>query len=123
MQQEMEYIYEVYREKNFTRAAENLYITQPALSMAIQKAEERIGIPIFDRSTRPISLTDAGEAYIDYIESTRHLDAEFDRQIRDELKALWVRFTVDDHGMWSRADEDNKKPGGAAAQRRLRSDS
>lgn len=83
MQQEMEYIYEVYRERNFTRAAENLFITQPALSMAIQKAEERIGIPIFDRSTRPISLTDAGEAYIEYIESARHLDAEFDRHIRD----------------------------------------
>ena len=83
MQQEMEYIYEVYKEKNFTRAAEKLFITQPALSMAIQKVEERLGMPIFDRSTRPISLTDAGYAYLDYIESARHLDAEFEQQIRD----------------------------------------
>lgn len=35
MQQEMEYIFEVYKEKNFTRAAEKLFITQPALSMAV----------------------------------------------------------------------------------------
>ena len=87
MQQEMEYIYEVYREKNFTRAAEKLFITQPALSMAIQKAEERIGMPIFDRSTRPLSLTDAGKAYMEYIESARLLDAEFAQQIQD-IKAL-----------------------------------
>ena len=83
MQQEMEYIYEVYKEKNFTRAAEKLFITQPALSMAIQKVEERLGMPIFDRSTRPISLTDAGYAYLEYVESARHLDAEFEQQIQD----------------------------------------
>lgn len=83
MQQEMEYIYEVYKEKNFTRAAEKLFITQPALSMAIQKVEERLGMPIFDRSTRPISLTDAGRAYLEYIESARHLDVEFEQQIQD----------------------------------------
>ena len=62
MQQEMEYIFEVYKEKNFTRAAEKLFITQPALSMAVQKVEERLGMPVFDRSTKPLSLTEAGEA-------------------------------------------------------------
>ena len=34
----------------------------------------------------------------------------------DELKALWVRFTVDDHGMWSSADEDNKNPGAGESE-------
>ena len=44
------YIYEVYREKSFSKAAQNLYISQPSLSARIKKAEETIGFPIFDRS-------------------------------------------------------------------------
>lgn len=83
MQQEMEYVYEVYKEKNFTRAAEKLFITQPALSMAIQKVEERLGMPLFDRSTRPLSLTEAGEAYIEHIRRVRHMETELEQQIQD----------------------------------------
>ncbi|HAE44984.1 MAG TPA: hypothetical protein DCG37_05235 [Lachnospiraceae bacterium] len=83
MQQEMEYIYEVYKEKNFTRAAEKLYITQPALSMAIQKVEDRLGMPIFDRSSRPITLTEAGEAYLEHIREVRQLETEFEQHIQD----------------------------------------
>ena len=83
MQQELEYIYMVYKEKNFTRAAEKLFITQPALSMAIQKAEERLGMPIFDRSTRPLSLTEAGEACLEHIRGVRQLELELRQQIQD----------------------------------------
>lgn len=83
MHQEMEYIFEVYKEKNFTRAAEKLYITQPALSMAIQKVEERLGVPVFDRSTRPLSLTDAGEAYIRHILHVKQLETELNQKIQD----------------------------------------
>ena len=54
MNTEMEYVYTVYQERNFTKAAERLYITQPALSIAIQKIEQKIGMPLFDRSTRPL---------------------------------------------------------------------
>lgn len=83
MQLEMEYVYQVYLEKNFTKAAEKLYITQPALSMAIRKAEESLGMPIFDRGTRPLSLTEAGEAFIAHIESIRQMETELDQQIQD----------------------------------------
>ena len=43
MQQELEYIYAVYKAGSFSKAAENLYITQPALSMAVKKIEASIG--------------------------------------------------------------------------------
>ena len=83
MQQEMEYIFEVYKEKNFTRAAEKLFITQPALSMAVQKVEERLGMPVFDRSTKPLSLTEAGEAYLQHILNVRQLEIQLEQQIQD----------------------------------------
>ena len=63
MQQDMQYVYELYKEGNFSKAAAKLFISQPALSMAIQKTEASIGMPLFDRSTRPMRLTPAGEIY------------------------------------------------------------
>ena len=63
-----EYVYEVYEEKSFSKAAQKLYISQPALSTAIKKVEKKLGRPIFDRSTNPISLTPSGEIYIEAIE-------------------------------------------------------
>lgn len=83
MQTEMEYIYRVYKEKSITKAAEALYMTQPALSMAIRKVEDSLGMPIFDRSSRPMELTPAGEVYLDYIRNTWHLEQEMGQHIQD----------------------------------------
>ena len=55
------YVYEVYKEKSFTKAAQNLYISQPSLSARIKKIEEYIGEPLFDRSTTPLQLTEVGK--------------------------------------------------------------
>lgn len=79
----MNYVYMVYKERSFSRAAEKLYITQPALSMAIKKVEDELGMPIFDRMARPISLTPAGEAYIEYIRQTIYLEQDLNHQIED----------------------------------------
>jgi LysR family hydrogen peroxide-inducible transcriptional activator len=49
---------------NFTFAAEKCFVTQPTLSMQIQKLEEELGVKIFNRSTKPIILTDIGEKII-----------------------------------------------------------
>lgn len=59
------YIYEVYKEKSFSKAAQNLYISQPSLSARIKKIEDQIGVPLFDRSTSPLKLTEIGEVYIE----------------------------------------------------------
>jgi DNA-binding transcriptional LysR family regulator len=57
-------ILELARTKNFNRAAENLYITQPALTYQINSIEEEVGFRIFDRSGKGASLTPAGEQFI-----------------------------------------------------------
>ena len=48
MFREMRYVYEVYRERSFSRAAQKLYISQPSLSLMIKKAEER-GTAVYPR--------------------------------------------------------------------------
>lgn len=83
MQQEFKYVYQVYKEGSISKAAKTLYITQPALSIAIQKIEESIGLPLFDRSRHPLELTPAGKIYIDAIEKVKNIDKELEQQIQD----------------------------------------
>lgn len=88
MQQDMRYAYEIYRQKSFSKAAHQaLFITQPALSIAISKLEASLGMPLFDRSTRPISLTPAGRIYLQTIEKTRALEQDLRHQL-DDIRAL-----------------------------------
>ena len=87
MFKEMNYVYAVYKEKSFTKAAQKLYISQPALSSMVKKAEKKIGMPIFDRSTTPITLTHAGRYYIQQTENIMRIqqDAEvFFRRLAGE---------------------------------------
>ncbi len=63
-----DYIYKVYEERSFTAAAKKLFVSQPALSAMIKKAEEELGFKIFNRDTTPISLTDLGQIYITAVE-------------------------------------------------------
>lgn len=72
----MNYVYAVYLNRSFSKAAGKLYISQPALSAAIKKVEEKIGLPIFDRSGNPIQLTPAGEYYIESIERIMEIEKE-----------------------------------------------
>ncbi len=87
MQQEMEYIYEMYRQGNIMKAAEKLFISQPALSMSIRKTESELGMPLFDRSTRPMQLTEAGRIYIESVEKMRRLELELKDRL-DDLSEL-----------------------------------
>ena len=73
----MNYVMEVYKEQSFSKAAQNLYISQPALSAAIKKIEKKIGAPLFDRSVSPIQLTECGKEYIRTTEKILDLEDEF----------------------------------------------
>ena len=79
----MNYIYEVYKERSFSNAAKNLYISQSSLSLTIKRAEEKIGKPIFDRSTYPIQLTEFGQLYISAVEEIRGISNNLTDYIYD----------------------------------------
>lgn len=82
----MDYIYTIYQERSFTRAAEKLYISQPALSLTIKKVENELGSPIFERSGKEVTLTPIGERYIKAIEDIMRIQNRLSVEIDDILK-------------------------------------
>lgn len=88
-------------ELNFTRAAARLHIVQQSLSAAIKQLERELDVRLFDRTTRVVRLTAAGEAFLP---SARHVLDEADRAFaavagRGGTRELAVgfSFTLDDH--------------------------
>ena len=61
---QLKYVLAVAEHKNFTLAAEKCFVTQPTLSMQIQKIEEELSIQIFDRTKKPIQLTEIGQKIV-----------------------------------------------------------
>ena len=61
---QLQYVLAVAEHKNFTLAAEKCFVTQPTLSMQIQKIEEELSIQIFDRTKKPIQLTEIGQKIV-----------------------------------------------------------
>ena len=59
------YVEAVARNANFTRAAAELHVAQPALSVAIRRLEVELGVRLFERTSRRVSLTPAGAAFLD----------------------------------------------------------
>ena len=55
--------------RNISKAAKELYISQPAISKSIQKLEESLGTKLFERSSRGVALTDSGELLYTHVKS------------------------------------------------------
>ncbi|HBP24515.1 MAG TPA: hypothetical protein DD632_03580 [Oribacterium sp.] len=60
----IEYIIAIAEEKSLSKAAERLYISQPALSQRLKKLEDELGTPLFARERDGLTLTDAGRIYV-----------------------------------------------------------
>ncbi|MGY5850825.1 LysR family transcriptional regulator [Salegentibacter sp. F14] len=73
---QLHYVLAVAEHKNFTRAAQKVFVTQPTLSMQIQKLEEELDVQIFDRSKKPIQLTETGRKIV---QQARNIVNESDR--------------------------------------------
>jgi len=73
----------VAKEQSFSRAAEKLYRTQPAVSIVIRKLEESVGQPLLVRGARQVKLTDAGQLLRDYAERLVNLRDEIQKGMED----------------------------------------
>src|SRR5512142_1229605 len=80
---QLEVFVAVAREGSFSRAAEKLYRTQPAVSQAIRKLEAAPGAPLFDRSSRDGHLTDAGRVLHEYAYKLLNLRTEASSALTD----------------------------------------
>jgi DNA-binding transcriptional LysR family regulator len=76
---QLRYFVALGEELNYRRAAQKLFITQPALSTAIKQLENQFGVSLFTRSTREVSLTDPGAAWLPQVREALHgVDAAVD---------------------------------------------
>jgi DNA-binding transcriptional LysR family regulator len=70
-------------EKSFSRAAEKLLRTQPAISLALQRLEQELGEKLIDRSGKDLILTDAGRTVLDYARRFQSLQLEMENSIAE----------------------------------------
>ena len=70
-------------EKSFSRAAEKLLRTQPAVSLALQRLEQELGEKLIDRSGRELILTDAGRAVLEYARRFQSLEQEMGNSLAE----------------------------------------
>ncbi|MCM8570711.1 hydrogen peroxide-inducible genes activator [Gramella jeungdoensis] len=84
---QLHYVLAVAEHQNFTKAAQKVFVTQPTLSMQIQKLEEELEVTIFDRTKKPIQLTEVGQKIV---QQARNIVNESDRiqDIVDQQKGF-----------------------------------
>ena len=85
--QQIEYVLAVAEERSFSKAAKKLFVTQPSLSKFIINLETTMGVTLFDRSSSPITVTDAGKIFIETANRMKELEDEMSLKI-NELAGL-----------------------------------
>lgn len=79
---QLQYVIQIAKEKNFSRAAEKLHIAQPSLSQQLLKLEKEIGVLLFRRTTNSVEMTHAGSVFVDkaqnILDSIEQLKQELD---------------------------------------------
>ena len=89
-----EYIYAVYRERSFSKAAQVLHTSQPWLSAKVKEVEQTLGASLFDRSTSPLTVTPAGEYYVAQAQKMMQIEAEMDQYFEELRQASAGRLRI-----------------------------
>lgn len=101
--QALEYFLAITRYHSFTKAAQECFVTQPALSRSIRELEEELGCSLFDRSSRSVQLTPAGEVLQAearrIVDLSHQLPGKIQRFLHQEEAPLRVGYLIYDHLM------------------------
>ncbi len=89
---QLRYFLRIAETKSFTRAAELLFVSQPALSRSVQKLEEELGVPLFVRKSRVVELSDSGSKFKIRAEQILTLVDDTKAQLTDDGKTGRVRI-------------------------------
>lgn len=92
--QQLEYILAVDTYRHFAKAAEHCRVTQPTLSMMIQKLEDELGVKLFDRNTQPVSPTPAGRKVIDQARVVLYQTSLIKEIVNEEEQSLKGTFRL-----------------------------
>lgn len=86
--QQLEYIIAVDNHRHFAKAAQACFVTQPTLSMMLQKLEDELGVLIFDRSKQPVVPTETGRAIIEQARKVLKEAAELREIVENQREIL-----------------------------------
>ena len=90
----IQYVLTILREGSITAASKKLFVSQPALSQTLKQIEQDLGATIFDRTTDPISLTYAGQQYVDAALQVLDIDRNLRARIAETKKELHGRLRL-----------------------------
>lgn len=80
---EMEYILAVEQEKNLTKAARKIGISQPAMSKCLRNIETELGVSLFEKISGEYIPTAAGKLFLSFAQETKEREAQFLRELQE----------------------------------------
>ena len=90
----LQYFLEVAKQKSFTKASQVLFITQPTISKMIKNIEDELGIELFDRRQRKVTLTDAGEIIFEQAQDIVNSFENLSTELNDLMNLKKGRVTI-----------------------------
>lgn len=88
------YIKTIAQYHSFSKAAQVLYVSQPALSRFVKKVEDELGVTLFDRDTIPLRLTQAGKRYLEYVEQFQTLEQNMRQEFASMGRQAYSCLTI-----------------------------
>ena len=91
---QLQYVIAIADKKSISRAARDLYVSQPALTKYLNTLESELGVQLFDRTSTPIQLTYAGEVYLKYAKAQFGLEKKMQSEMEEISKARRGRINL-----------------------------
>lgn len=91
---QLEYVLAVHEHQHFGRAAQSCFVTQPTLSMQLQKLEEELQVTIFDRSKNPIQVTNEGQVVVEQAKKVIHEHKKLYSMIEESKNEIQGQFRL-----------------------------